>query len=128
MDYPEKINAYTESLIQNHGFPISYQVKKSDSEKSNYSTSHSELDDPTFEKKYCVYPNIIHKFKGRILVFFTDNCFCHCRFCFRRNRKFFTEKSSGEILKNLKEYLKKTNTIDEIIISGGDIFSLELKK
>ena len=128
MNYPEKINNYTKSLIQKHGFPISYQVKKQDSENNLTDSSFKKGSiDPTFEEKYHVFSNIIHKFNGRILVFFTNQCFCHCRFCFRRNRDFFTQQTPGKILTNLKNYTMENPDIDEIILSGGDLFSLELK-
>ena len=75
MNYPEKINNYTKSLIQKHGFPISYQVKKQDSENNLTDSSFKKGSiDPTFEEKYHVFSNIIHKFNGRILVFFTNQC------------------------------------------------------
>lgn len=121
MYFPEKINRYTKALIERSGRSISCQVEV---EKEAETACEGESD-PTFEEKYRISQNIIHKFKGRLLVIFTDQCFCNCRFCFRKNRSYFSTQTPAEIVSDLQSLLSRLPDIDEIIISGGDFFTLE---
>lgn len=75
------------------------------------------LQDVSFQKT----KKIIHKYQGRALLISTGACVMNCRFCFRQNFPYErVEKSFDEDL----EYLKKTPSLSEVILSGGDPLSL----
>lgn len=72
---------------------------------------------------------IIQKYRDRILVIITDVCFAHCQYCFRTYNlsKFQQSKLKESIINKIdiiKEYLRKQNEINEIILSGGDPISI----
>lgn len=81
--------------------------------------------DPQLECHYSVTPRLIHRYKNRAAFLTTDCCFAYCRHCFRRR---FTSSllgcaSKDEIL-YAAEYLKKHREIKEVLLTGGDIFTL----
>jgi len=64
---------------------------------------------------------ILHKYESRALVVTTSACAMNCRFCFRKNFPYETErKDFSEEL----QWLQKNSTIQEVILSGGDPLSL----
>ncbi len=64
---------------------------------------------------------LLHKYKGRALLVTTSACAMHCRYCFRKNFPYETKIKSYD--KEL-ELLSQDDTIEEIILSGGDPLSL----
>ena len=81
--------------------------------------------DPQKEESYTPSPRLIHRYKNRAAFLVTDMCFAYCRHCFRRR---FAGSLKGpatkeEILK-ASGYLKEHNEIKEVLLTGGDIFTL----
>lgn len=63
----------------------------------------------------------LHKYEGRALILACSACAMHCRYCFRQNFPYeTTDKNFDEDL----EYLKKNESLSEVILSGGDPLSL----
>ena len=64
---------------------------------------------------------ILQKYKSRALMVTTSACAMNCRFCFRKNFPYETERADySEELK----WLKENEMIQEVILSGGDPLSL----
>lgn len=86
---------------------------------------HTATLDPLAEEAHSVSPRLIHRYKERAALLVTDRCFSFCRHCFRRR---FTGREEGTISKEelLKaaEYLKRHEEIKEILLTGGDLFTL----
>ena len=77
--------------------------------------------DPVQDCSFKKTDKLLHKYEGRALLLASSACAMHCRYCFRQNFPYETEEKSfdAEI-----EYLKKDQSISEIILSGGDPLSL----
>lgn len=77
--------------------------------------------DPTEDKAFRKAGKLLHKYEGRVLIVTTSACVMHCRFCFRQNFPYETER------KNFEEELQvigQDSSIKEVILSGGDPLSL----
>lgn len=83
--------------------------------------------EPLLDSTNSPIPNVVHKYKNRVLLITTSSCEIFCRYCFRQN---FPYKKT-DITKNLDEvleYLKNDTNINEVILSGGDPLSLTNEK
>ena len=81
--------------------------------------------DPQEEGKYSVTNRLVRRYNNRAAFLVTDKCFAYCRHCFRRR---FSGSMVGECsLKDIEEavsFLKAHREIEEILLTGGDIFTL----
>lgn len=65
-------------------------------------------------------PKLLHKYQGRVLLVATSTCAMHCRYCFRQNFDYATEKSFATELDSIGQ----EKSVREVILSGGDPLSL----
>lgn len=81
--------------------------------------------DPLKEVSHSVTARLIHRYRNRAALLTTDRCFTYCRHCFRRR---FTGLDTGPISeKEIDEaagYLKAHREIKELLLTGGDLFTL----
>lgn len=89
-------------------------------EAENLETVGFKLD-PTGDTEFRKSPKLLHKYAGRALIVTTSACAMHCRFCFRQNFPYETERKAydEELLA-----IQSDKTIKEVILSGGDPLSL----
>lgn len=81
--------------------------------------------DPLGEVELEAAPNLIHRYEDRALLLVTDRCPVYCRFCTRRRIVGRTERqSTRELLSEAFDYIRKTPSISEVILSGGDALML----
>ncbi len=73
-------------------------------------------------------PGLLHKYAGRILLITTGACAVHCRYCFRQEFPYAQERASGRGWQPALEYLRQTNDIEEVILSGGDPLMLPTRQ
>lgn len=79
------------------------------------------LADPTEDLSFRKSAKLLQKYEGRALLVTTSACAMHCRFCFRQNFPYETErKHFAEELQSIEQ----DASIKEIILSGGDPLSL----
>jgi L-lysine 2,3-aminomutase len=71
---------------------------------------------------------IIHKYDGRALLIATGSCAIHCRYCFRRHFPYAEETAASHHWQQPLAFLKADNSIEEVILSGGDPLSLSTEK
>jgi EF-P beta-lysylation protein EpmB len=76
--------------------------------------------DPLQEVKANVIPGMLHKYNSRILITLTSACAIHCRYCFRRHFPYASNNPGTQGLKKIFDYIEKNNSINEVILSGGD--------
>ena len=97
------------------------------SQKENEDTIGSL--DPQKEKEHQGTERLVHRYRNRAAFFTTDKCFAYCRHCFRRR---FTGHLSGPAnekeIKEAAKYIKEHNEIREVLLTGGDIFTLSDEK
>jgi EF-P beta-lysylation protein EpmB len=80
--------------------------------------------DPLGEADYAAAPGLLHKYQGRALLVTTGACAVHCRYCFRRHFPYTRENPRAERWQAALDYLRRDQSIGEIILSGGDPLSL----
>ena len=85
----------------------------------------SESIDPLKEVENSKTKVLIHRYKNRAALLLTSRCFSYCRHCFRRR---FTSKEEGYIredeLIDAAAYLKEHKEIKEVLLTGGDLFTI----
>lgn len=84
-----------------------------------------ELADPLGEEPREVVPNLIHRYPDRALLLSTDRCPVYCRFCTRRRIVGRIERQvTRSLLAEAFDYVRRTPSIREVIVSGGDALML----
>jgi len=83
-----------------------------------------ELEDPLAEERDMPVPGITHRYPDRVLFYTTHHCPVFCRHCTRK-RKVSDPSSAAqkEQLEGALEYIRKTPSIRDVVISGGDPLS-----
>jgi len=71
---------------------------------------------------------VIRKYRGRALLIATGSCAVHCRYCFRRHFPYAEETAAAAGWRRSIELIRADRTIDEVILSGGDPWSLATDK
>ncbi|WP_457576511.1 KamA family radical SAM protein [Desulfomarina sp.] len=124
-NFPMRINPYFLKLIQSADDPLGKQAIPTPEEIQDFTC----MTDPLGEDLRSPVPNLVHKYPDRALFLVTNQCAMYCRFCTRK-RKVGTDRLhvTEETLEAGYEYLRKTPTIREVLISGGDPFLLEDEK
>lgn len=69
-------------------------------------------------------PGVLHKYDGRALLVATGACAVHCRYCFRRHFPYAEESALHGGWQAALEHVRADTTIAEVILSGGDPWSL----
>lgn len=81
--------------------------------------------DPLKEEQNSVSSRLIHRYTHRVALLTTDRCFAYCRHCFRRR---FTGSMTGPIsdreIEEAAGYLKEHREVYEVLLTGGDLFTL----
>ena len=111
-------------MIEAQGFdgPLAKQFLYSDLEKDS-----SGLSDPIGDHAHQKTAGLVHRYKNRALLFPTQKCPVHCRYCFRRNELETGDPLFGQ-LEEAFSYLDEHDEIEEVILSGGDPLTLSEKR
>ncbi len=92
-----------------------------------FETSPGEDEDPLGEDSHSPVPGLVHRYPDRVLLLVTNFCSVYCRYCTRgRMVGSVGERSvkKGDIELAL-DYIQRTTTIRDVLISGGDPLSLD---
>jgi len=73
-------------------------------------------------------PGVLQKYRGRALLVATGSCAIHCRYCFRRHFPYGEETAARDGWRDALERIRGDDSIDEVILSGGDPLSLATAK
>ena len=90
----------------------------------------NELQDPVGDVAASKTQGLIHKYQHRVLLITSDTCPIHCRYCFRRDYP-YPQANSQQIETRWSEaldYISADQSLNEVILSGGDPLSLDDKK
>ena len=71
---------------------------------------------------------VIRKYRGRALLVATGSCAVHCRYCFRRHFPYAEDTAAADGWREAVAVIAADDTIDEVILSGGDPLSLATHK
>ncbi len=87
-------------------------------------TSLDFVDDAVGDLRQLKPAGLIHKYHGRALVIATGACAVNCRYCFRRHFPYGETHASRNHWRALLDALAADQSIEEVILSGGDPLSL----
>jgi lysine 2,3-aminomutase len=108
--------------------PIRLQSVPSSREETN--VSGVEFDDPLEEDQDSPVPGVTHRYSDRALLITTPVCSMYCRFCTRKrvtmDRDGWDAPSRDE--ERMIEYVRQTESIRDVILSGGDPLTLPVPK
>jgi lysine 2,3-aminomutase len=115
--YPMRISPYYLDLIRQAGEPLFRQAVPDLRELED----PVGMDDPLGEENLSPVPNLVHKYPDRVLLLVSGQCAMYCRFCTRKRKVGqaalrFSEEHFAAAL----NYLRRTPTVREVLISGGD--------
>jgi lysine 2,3-aminomutase len=84
-------------------------------------TASWEMSDPCGEDSHSPVPGLVHRYPDRVLFLVTDRCAAYCRYCTRSR---LVSNATGydfhpEFERQI-EYIEKTTTIRDVLLSGGD--------
>lgn len=121
--YPVRVTDYYLGLIREPGDPIYRQCIPSEEEL----TDTSGQSDPLREDSHAPVPRLHHRYPDRVLLLVTNNCAMYCRFCTRKRNisDRNTAITDGE-LSRIIEYLGDHEEVRDVLISGGDPFTLPI--
>jgi len=71
---------------------------------------------------------VLQKYRGRALLVATGSCAIHCRYCFRRHFPYGEDSATRDGWRDALERISLDDSIDEVILSGGDPLSLATSK
>ena len=90
------------------------QLAETQPQPENYSC------DPVGDNDATQAPGVIHKYHGRVLLITTAACAIHCRYCFRRNFPYTDSHAGRDQWQTALDYIANDQSIEEVILSGGD--------
>jgi len=91
--------------------------------------SEEDMLDPLHEDIDSPAPGITHRYPDRVLFLLTDQCSMYCRHCTRR--RYAGETDQPRSMKDMEEsiaYIRKTKGIRDVLLSGGDPFTLSTER
>src|SRR5262249_12157744 len=71
---------------------------------------------------------ILPKYAGRALLIATGSCAVNCRYCFRRHFPYAQETAAADRWRAAINGIQQDESIEEVILSGGDPLSLSTPK
>lgn len=80
--------------------------------------------DPVGDRAAELAPGLLHKYEGRVLLVTTGACAIHCRYCFRRHYAYDELPPAAEAWAPALAAIAADESIDEVILSGGDPLTL----
>lgn len=76
--------------------------------------------DPLEESAATLKPGLLQKYQGRVLMIATGACAVHCRYCFRRHFPYQESPTSMAQWQPAIDEIAADDSIEEVILSGGD--------
>ena len=127
-EYRMAITPYYLSLIdpENPYDPIRKQAIPTIHELERYS---GDLEDPLHEDVDSPVPGLTHRYPDRVLFLVTENCSMYCRHCTRRRFAGHHDKAPPQSqIDACIEYIRKSTSIRDVLLSGGDALLMSDKK
>lgn len=126
--FPLAITPYYFSLIKefNYNDPVFSMCIPNALELKNPSFLK---DDPLHEEEDTVVDGLVHRYADRALIISTSQCAVYCRHCTRKRVAGCRDYHLSDLqLDKIIEYLTIHEEIRDVIISGGDPFTMSTRK
>lgn len=123
--FPLAITPYYLSLIDTGDYKNDPIYKQAFPSVAELLVGDFEMRDPLHEEKDSPVPGVTHRYPDRVLFQVCGICSMYCRHCTRK-RKVGDEEAtpSREEIQSGIEYIKKTSSVRDVLLSGGDPFLL----
>ena len=123
---PVSITPYYASLLEseNPQQPLRRTVV---SVKEEFHFSPEEAMDPLGEDGHSPVPGLVHRYPDRVLFLVTETCSVYCRYCTRSRmvgQKDTTLRFNPMQWQHALEYIAKTPSVRDVLLSGGDPLTL----
>lgn len=82
------------------------------------------ISDPVGDTAAALQPGLLQKYRSRALLVTTGACAIHCRYCFRRHFPYSESPRSPSAWEPALAQIAQDESIDEVILSGGDPLTL----
>ncbi|MBN1796613.1 MAG: KamA family radical SAM protein [Sedimentisphaerales bacterium] len=84
--------------------------------------------DPSDEQSFTVLPGVEHKYNSTVLLLVSNVCEGICRYCFRK--RVFINRQTGHLqdLPAALNYIKEHEEVTNVLMTGGDPFSLKTSR
>lgn len=92
--------------------------------KAEEDEAHGFINDPLAELNVQPVQGLLQKYNSRVLAITTGACAVHCRYCFRRHYPYQESSASSKHWQTSLDLIKNDNSIEEVILSGGDPLTL----
>jgi lysine 2,3-aminomutase len=123
--FPMSITPYYLSLIDTDNMENDPVFRQSVPSIHELDFSRSDMTDPLYEDKDSPVPGITHRYPDRVLFLVSNVCAMYCRHCTRKRKvgdiDYIPDRKTIEIGLN---YIRKTPTVRDVLLSGGDPFLL----
>ncbi len=126
--YPLSVTPYYFSLIDwaNPDDPVRIQAIPSFKE---IGLAGMGMEDPLDEKGHSPVPGLVHRYPDRVLMVLTDICPMLCRHCTRKREwRHGGWVHTPEEIERMLDYIRKTEGVRDVIISGGDPLTLSVRR
>ena len=126
--YPLSVTPYYFSLIDwaNPDDPVKIQAVPSFKE---IGLAGIGTEDPLDEKGHSPVPGLVHRYPDRVLMVLTDICPMLCRHCTRKREwRHGGWVHNGEEIERMLDYIRKTEVVRDVVISGGDPLTLSVRR
>lgn len=126
--YPLAVTPYYLSLI-NPNDPHDPVKKQAIPSFQEIALADVGFDDPLEEKRDSAVPGLVHRYPDRVLMVLTDICAMLCRHCTRKREWCHGGwvRSDAEI-EAMLDYIRKSQAVRDVIISGGDPLTLSTRR
>jgi lysine 2,3-aminomutase len=123
--FPLSITPYYLSLIDTKDYVTDPIFKQSFPDPRELVVSKYDKSDPLAEDKDSPAPGITHRYPDRVLFLISNTCSMYCRHCTRKRKVGDVDSipSKSEIQQGI-DYIKNTQEIRDVLLSGGDPFML----
>ncbi len=119
--HPMSVTEYYFNLIDKND--IDDPIKKLAIPNANELDDHGQYD-TSGEGENTKMTGLQHKYESTALVISTNVCYMYCRHCFRKRMVGYTKDEINRRMAETVKYVKEHEEIDNVLISGGDSFTL----
>jgi lysine 2,3-aminomutase len=119
--FPLSVTPYYLSLIDTEDYNNDPIFRQSIPDPREIQLGNCDMSDPLAEDKDSPIKGITHRYPDRLLFLVSNTCSMYCRHCTRKRKVGDKESilTKKEVEKGI-EYIKKTPSIRDVLLSGGD--------